>query len=529
MTLKKSYQASQPFNKKGTLYIYNPNQTIIMKKVIKNTKLLLYICLAMFLLNSCTEEKEYLENNNRDLKFSRKPFKELLSFKDFNSAYQKVKSEKQRSIASRSAIEDEYNFTIVEGKDVKIVEVDNKTFYNILIERDAKSAAYFENLLLMVEKNNNIDDISAYIVKYEVPDTTILINPSTIDKDITTLFGRYTQTCYTACTPICTTPWGDGTGGEGHIMVSGCTFHHLQCSEICINDPIIDGSGLGSGGGGGADGAPPSDPSPPPSGAHGAAPPPELLIDPVFEEEVEEEEKTPCEELKELLKPNDTIIANPITIADTIKRPKLKTRIELIGSKVIYPKEYGCNFSYKRKGDVFTNGEIKGGGVNDNVNVPLIVGNFIYGGIHNHPIQGHSIPNIGDIDWVLSCHDSATVYNKNRVFSIIAVRKLGSTTIPPEVTYYALKVEDRDLLSQNIEAKINTVKPATLSRDDKIDKIVKKDGLLFDEFPNDLEKKFLEKYGNYGVGLYKVNASLTNWGKLTLDASGNVVNDPCGN
>ena len=73
------------------------------------------------------------------------------------------------------------------------------------------------------------------------------------------------------------------------------------------------------------------------------------------------------------------------------------------------------------------------------------------------------------------------------------------------------------------------LKPATLNRDKKIKKIVDADGKLFDKFPNDLEKKFLEKYGNYGVGLYKVNASMTNWGKLTLDASGNVVNNPCGN
>ena len=266
-----------------------------------------------------------------------------------------------------------------------------------------------------------------------------------------------------------------------------------------------------------------------PENSNGATSTEEVGAVPVTEEQEEQEEKTPCEELKDLLKPNDTIIANPITIADTIKRPKLKTRIELIGTKVVFPKEYGCNFFYKKHGDVFTNGPIVGGGVNDKFNAPLETGGNIYGSIHNHPIQGHSIPNIGDIDWILDCYDKAYPYNKSRAFSIIAVRKLGSTTVPPEVTYYAFKVEDRDLLSQNIEAKINTVKPVTLTRDQKIEELVKQDGKIFNAFPNDLEKKFLEKYGNYGVGLYKANASLTNWGKLTLDASGNVVNDPCGN
>ena len=173
-----------------------------MTKKIKNVKLLLYICLATFLLNSCTEEREFIENNSVDLKFEQKSFKDLVLLKDFNKAYQKVKMEKQKSIASRSALEDEYNFTIKESEKVKIVEVDNKKFYNILIERDSSSASYFENLVFMVEKINNEDEISAYILKYGTPNGYMQFDYNG-DKKVTPLFERISMYCYKVCITQC--------------------------------------------------------------------------------------------------------------------------------------------------------------------------------------------------------------------------------------------------------------------------------------------------------------------------------------
>jgi hypothetical protein len=45
----------------------------------------------------------------------------------------------------------------------------------------------------------------------------------------------------------------------------------------------------------------------------------------------------------------------------------------------------------------------------------------------------------------------------------------------------------------------------------------------------DLERAFLKRFGNYGISLYKANASLTNWSKLTLDNSANpsIIATPC--
>lgn len=247
--------------------------------------------------------------------------------------------------------------------------------------------------------------------------------------------------------------------------------------------------------------------------------------------ELEEDEnilpKDPCEELKKLLKPNDSIIRPIIGEPDTIKRPKLKTRIELIGGKIILPNEYGCTFSYQKFGDKYTQGPIEGG---EALTVALNVNGFVYGGMHSHSYEKcHSIPSFGDMDWIADCHYLAKDYNKDKVFEIIAVTKSDSITIPPEVTYYAFKVNDINILKQKIEQRINDIKPTTLSRDEKIAQIHIEDGSLFDKNLNELEKIFLEKYENYGLSLYKANQELTNWGKLTLNSIGNVENNPCGN
>lgn len=211
-----------------------------MVKKIKNIKLLLSFCLAIFLLNSCTEEKEYLKNN-LELKVEEKSFEELLLLKDFNTAYQKVKTEKQKNLVSRSALEDEYNFTIVEDKDVKIMDVDGKTFYNILIQRDSVAANFFENLLIMVERNSGAEELSAYIIKYapqKYEGTNIYNFEENVDKDLTTLFGKITNECDEVCTTLC---WDCIAGTEyafPHPPSSDCdlpNFIFTTCSTLCTD------------------------------------------------------------------------------------------------------------------------------------------------------------------------------------------------------------------------------------------------------------------------------------------------------
>lgn len=129
------------------------------------------------------------------------------------------------------------------------------------------------------------------------------------------------------CIGICTTPWGNGSGGEGHFCVIGvCTTAFEMCTEICIPalhptngvpTPNNDGSQSGGGGGGGSynggviiyngTGTNPTLPpiTPDQTNENGANNDNEVLVLPVFTLEAEEDlgPETPCDNLTQ--KSND--------------------------------------------------------------------------------------------------------------------------------------------------------------------------------------------------------------------------------
>ena len=122
-----------------------------MKHHFKRVPIFIYLCLVS-ILYSCTQEKEYLQNNNGDFKFTQKPINELLKLESFKTSYDKVAYVKQKNLASRSALEDEFNFTIVEDRDVNVIEKEGFKYYNILIERSVKDSLFLENLVLKVDE-----------------------------------------------------------------------------------------------------------------------------------------------------------------------------------------------------------------------------------------------------------------------------------------------------------------------------------------------------------------------------------------
>jgi hypothetical protein len=157
----------------------------------------------------------------------------------FNKAYEKVKTEKQKNLASRSALEDEFNFTISEKEPVKILEMDNKSYYNILIERAVVDSTYFENLFLIIDNSVAVEDVSAYIVKY---------TPSTIshntthhsfnfqgDIKVNPLVQRMTYNCYTVCVTICHDLVQNSEYSEPHVLGIYCTGNNTteECSTEC--------------------------------------------------------------------------------------------------------------------------------------------------------------------------------------------------------------------------------------------------------------------------------------------------------
>jgi hypothetical protein len=194
-------------------------------------------------------------NVSKKIQVNEKPFKDLLLLNTFNVSYQKIKVAKTKAIASKSALEDEFNFTVSENIDAKIVTVDSTTFYNILIKREEIKTEYFENLVIKSEIINGIDQTSAYIVKYIPSEEITATNHDSFyfegEKELTQLVGRYSSDCYYTCALVCHETAGDGPYSHSHSPTSDCSGGNItmECSTVCIS-----GGGSGSGGGGGSNG-----------------------------------------------------------------------------------------------------------------------------------------------------------------------------------------------------------------------------------------------------------------------------------
>jgi hypothetical protein len=141
-----------------------------MKQHLKKMKLFLYICLGLIILNGCTFEEEIIKQNGYQerMKLESKKFSELLKLPAFSNAYKRVINKKvilSNDLAARTALEDQYGFTIVENKDVKIItDVDGTIYYSMLIERAIKENLKFENLVIKVVD----EEVFAYILKREL-------------------------------------------------------------------------------------------------------------------------------------------------------------------------------------------------------------------------------------------------------------------------------------------------------------------------------------------------------------------------
>ena len=123
-----------------------------MKHYCRKTNIFLYICLALFAY-SCSEENNFVkEQNHSKLKFEQKTFEEVLKIPIFNEAYRKISKSKtvfNKSAEARTALEDQYGFTIVAETPVRIVtDQYGVIYYTLLIEREVKVELVFENLVI---------------------------------------------------------------------------------------------------------------------------------------------------------------------------------------------------------------------------------------------------------------------------------------------------------------------------------------------------------------------------------------------
>lgn len=505
----------------------------------KKTKILnkLLILSIFLLLFSCTEEKNYLENNNRELKFTQKPFKEMILLKDFNNAFQKVKSEKQKSFVARSAIEDQYDFTIVEEKGVNILEGIDKTYYNILIKRDTTSSLFFENLLIVNEKINNVDHVSAFIIKYETPNGETKYLPEN-DKDVSTLFSRFSGDCMIVCTSICY------VGDEGgHACYGGdCVASGMECSVYCPpsfnatgGTPMYSGSGENSGNGGGG-GSPNNnsgenqESNPTNENGASASSPMSLELAPVSEEEETTPKRNPCQELNAMVnKP----IAN-VTPAKTVL-----TNLNDLKNNVTTNKErmYVMSPTLNNDGsvnhDLYTENYAESTENQDNVSADF-GGIIIDIMVHTHwDATNHcSIFSLEDIYQIYKKIGSGQINLENKDhFTAMLITALG--------TQYAIKFSNiNDFVTWGDEYFIGWGYSNQALReqyqDAKEDKFHKDTKIKTGNTPeikaaNDLGWASFIQTNNMGVELYRVNDTFTQFTKLSTKLLGGLKETPCGN
>lgn len=176
--------------------------------------------------------------------------------------------EQKQHILSRTIMENEYNFTVVDH-DVNVLIKEDYTSYTILIERLEQDDQYFENLVVEVVPD---EETKAYIVKY-TPDNIDYMDIHDSynfegDVDITPINYDNTlakETCIEVTILYCNND-GDGGFGETHIAGANCISpDHLfeetikECwEEVASADPFDETSSTPGGGGSSGSGGSPS-------------------------------------------------------------------------------------------------------------------------------------------------------------------------------------------------------------------------------------------------------------------------------
>jgi hypothetical protein len=516
-----------------------------MKQTQNKMKLFLYICLGLIILNACTFEEEIIKQNGyqEKMKLESKKFSELLKLPAFSNAYKRVINKKvalSNDLAARTALEDQYGFTIVENKDVKIItDIVGSIYYSMLIERAIKENLKFENLVIKVVD----EEVFAYILKRELYEkvTYVELNNSyninvkeikltELNVDNSTIASKI----YSVRTWIahCTDDGGpQDCHGDPHHDDWTTACGHYEYIVVSTDEgggvgtPVGTGTstgddGFGTSGAGGNNPATNSNnnENPPPSGNNpdeipltNNTPPIKNVIIP-SDEVVEEIAKDPCDKIKKQF----------------TDMPTLKNDLINLASKTSQGVENGI-YKVSNSNSV----ENAPSGTNGQVEFPYPTGSaklVMMGHTHNSPANStYSIFGWNDLA------------NLNQ---LIKLNKLDSGfvsyLITADGTRYAFTIDNLDTFSAFFafanDANFNM--ETALRRADLMDKyydmdmngnpepLITENGTINEE---DLKNflKFLAK-ANIGVNLFEADATFDTFTKVTLDRE-NLDRKPCNN
>ncbi|WP_395043003.1 hypothetical protein [Flavobacterium sp.] len=497
-----------------------------MKHLLKKFVLLSYFCLATFLYYSCTQEKEYINGQNRinfDLK--EKSLKEALDMPIFNNAYSKLTKKKFSSSSSetaRTALEDQFGFTIVPDVPVKIItKPDGTVFFTLLIEREVKEELKFENLMIQVKNT----ETSAAIFKYTMEEKAIktmtndyiikeILNSQYTDLNVDgkMFFNSGGETCFDTYIWKC-----DYGLGYTHTAYSTCFSDNTAypvISVVCMGD------------GGGPTSPDPTNGSVTVTGGGGGSPN-DIIETPTPCRSVNciEADKTPCDELKKLL-----IIPPAGTIP--LGSKNVKQAIEDNYAEVTSPGDHDQEEGYSLLYNCSTKQMQTAPAIHvDGNKVKYYRYPYTFGGTHFHQ---------DDLIQMLSHDDIGTLLQLHRDFGTGLSEDCKNDSNYPKPVHlmtsalgiYALTIENETLFS-------NTLTPIYSNNELKEDFKDKIEGMysfnLYNSSTNvwsddvyEYEKillRFITNIGNedcynMGVGLFKAetgnDGKITGWEQLTI-------------
>lgn len=491
---------------------------------------------SLIILGACTQEKEFInEHNHSKIDFKEKSFKEALSLPLFNDALKKVAKQKgalRVEDAARTALEDQYGFTIVTDAPIRIITDENGTVsYTILIEREVKEELVFENLMIKVED----EETTAAIFKYtltekgeisEDGDYPIKGISNTVFTDLNVegkmFFNANGETCFDWYVFKC-----DAKLGYTHTAFATCFNEHTAypvLSVVCMGDnpnqnPIGDSSGGGPIGGSG-DNSSGSSNNTGGVGSSGGDPDP-VLASPIpcrTGNCIEELFDNNCDKLQNLLKPEKQVVAAIASVRTNSVGFNGEKGARLSHSSTINPANNAVVHDYSVTFDSTTET------VGNSHQLRININEFTYGFIHSHPVEvgvPKAVPmfSLYDLNALIRIYNTTLLENKQDVVFMLVI---------PGGDVYALKVDDIALLTTYVDSFNNNK--------DVIDEVNPKEkeklkNNLFDrrcrngaydsDDENEKENKyvmgFLDEMRNKGLSLYRaVNPSaVTGWEKLT--------------
>ncbi|WP_281755548.1 hypothetical protein, partial [Neptunitalea chrysea] len=246
----------------------------------------------------------------------------------------------------------------------------------------------------------------------------------------------------------------------------------------------------------------------------------EIDTEPVLEEEIVYIDD--CEDLKEL---SNRHRQNIDPIIDTLKGKLVSSpKTEWFASlKKKYDTSVAQGTDYNNQ-DYYNYSNTMEEGVGGTSNIS--VGGYYYAAAHTHKKKGYPIFSYVDVKKLVVLYNNCFVPNQPYV-TLLVVSNNPSDSANPFI--YAIKVDDISALENKVNGIYDSLEYSGFTDGkDREKAILRDDADAYKKNKNDLEKYFLEKYGDAGLDLYRADSNL-NWSELTLNETNAVVSIPCAN